>query len=365
MKALLDAIRYRPRTCVMEITFKCNLKCLHCASNVNAGFERRGTQLTLPELTQVINDLHSLGCEHIVLSGGEALLSDNWEQITHQIVKHGIRPSLISNGFIIDAGMARRIRDAGIVLVALSIDGIEPTHNYIRNHPQSFARVLRAARSLVSANIRVNFVTTVTKANLNELQDIEDVVVSLSANRWLVQLGSPIGRLVGHPELVVECSDLPVVADAIVAAKRRNRVRIAVGDNIGYYSHHEQELRATPQRGGLDFFCGCSAGCLNVGIESNGNVKGCLSLQDDRFIEGNVRQESLKIIWHKSGSFAYNREFKLPDLKGSCAFCEYAELCRGGCKFMAFGATGSPFSNPYCLRNVTEYKQQEPDPASA
>ena len=121
-------------------------------------------------------------------------------------------------------------------------------------------------------------------------------------------------------------------------------------------------LRAKPARRGLSFWCGCSAGCLNVGIESNGNVKGCLSLQSGRFVEGNVRQESLRTIWEKPGNFAYTRGFTPADLHGSCSECEYGELCRGGCVFMAYGATGSPHDNPYCLYHVLQSPPTGPLP---
>lgn len=355
MKEILDIITLRPRMCVWEITFQCNMKCLHCASELNSK-RRRGRELTLEEAYKVIEDLHFLGCEGITLSGGEALIREDWVLIAKKIVSHGIKAFLISNGLLIDLNMSRRIKKAGISLVGLSIDGEESTHNFIRDNPNSFKRLKEAAFFLHEQGILVNFITHINTMNLYRLREVEDIIASLGANNWLIQLGSPMGRLSRHPELVIKPEDLPVVADYIVEAKRRNRVNISVGDNIGYFSVHEPEIRATPERDGLNFFCGCSAGCLNVGIESDGNVKGCLSLQSDEFIEGNVREESLIKIWKKKGNFSYNREFKLEDLQGNCKGCEYGEICRGGCKFMSFGATGSPLGNPYCLYAVTKKK---------
>lgn len=351
MRSLIDTIRLRPRTCVMEITFQCNMRCLHCASDVNSGWAR-GPELTLAEIKTVIDDLAALGCEHLTLSGGEALLRPDWSDIAKSARGLGLEVSMISNGFVINADVAREIREAGVWLVALSLDGLEPTHDFMRDTPGAFPRVLAAACALDQEGIPFNLITTVTKANLNELPDIEDVVVGLNAHRWLVQLGAPIGRLGGHPDLMIAPEDLPGIADFLVEAKRRNRVHVRVGDSIGYYSHHEPTLRYEPDRKGLDFALGCSAGCLNVGIESNGNVKGCLSLQSDKFVEGNVREESLATIWNKPGNFAYNREFTMDMLDGACKECEYGELCRGGCTVMTFGATGRIHANPYCLRTV-------------
>jgi radical SAM protein with 4Fe4S-binding SPASM domain len=351
MREILDHIRLRPKYCVWEITFRCNMRCLHCASSLNDG-RSRGDELSPYEALNLCNDLRALGCEKVILSGGEALLREDWEQIARQLVSLGIYVSLISNGFLIDEAIAKRIKGAGLHRVALSLDGMESTHNYIRGNADSFRRVCQAISFLKKQGVLVNLVTHINTMNLPELWYMEDLITSLGADVWRIQLGSPMGRMGSHPELVVQPEDLPAIADFVVEAKRRKRLAISVGDNIGYFSHHEAELRNTPNRSGLNFWCGCSAGCLNIGIESNGNVKGCLSLQSDRFVEGNIRSEPLRQIWEKKGNFAYTRDFATESLHGHCQNCQYGEICRGGCMFMAFGATGSLHNNPYCLHAV-------------
>lgn len=359
MKEIIDNIRLRPKNCVWELTFKCNMRCLHCASNVNDGWSR-GDELNLEEALHLCTELHELGCEEVTLSGGEALLGDNWEQVARFLKNLGIRVALISNGFVIDEHTADRIKEAGIYLTALSVDGMEATHNYIRGNNDSFRRVRQAVPYLKNRNLRVNFVTHTNRMNIPELPAIEEMAASLGIDVWRIQLGSPLGRLKSHPELLVDPGELPAIADFILEAKKRNRVTVSVGDNIGYFSHHEAELRDHPNREGLNFWCGCAAGCLNIGIESNGNVKGCLSLQSDRFVEGNIREKSLKEIWNKKGNFSYTRDFKKENLAGYCRDCEFGEICRGGCVFIAFGATGSPHNNPYCLYRVMKEKQKSP-----
>ncbi len=353
MKEIIDHIKLRPKYCVWELTFACNLRCRHCASSAGQGSER-GEELTLDEALRLGTDLAELGCEDVTLSGGEALLRPDWEEIAHHLHNLGLKVSLITNGLLIDPRMARRIKAAGITRVALSLDGLRETHNYIRRHPHSFERVSRAVQNIAAQGLSLNIVTHINRLNWPEMETLEDLIASWPVNVWRLQLGSPVGRMASHPELVVTPDDLPAIADFVVAAKLRGRVLVSVGDNIGYFSHHEPVLRGTEVRGDLNFWCGCSAGCLNVGIESNGNVKGCLSLQSSRFVEGNIRQEPLRTIWEKPGNFAYTRGFEMTDLHGYCRGCEFGEICRGGCTFMAFGATGSPHDNPYCLYRVMQ-----------
>lgn len=369
MREILDRIHKRPEICVWELTYRCNLRCLHCASSLNETGAARGPELRLDEALRACRELADLGCRKVVLSGGEALLHPDWEAVALQVVGLGMHASLISNGLLIDAETAGRVANAGICRVAISIDGLAPTHDAIRQNPGSFARAVAAIRHLTTAGLPVNVVTHLNRRNLPELDRLERELVAEPVEIWRLQLGAPLGRLRRHPDLVLEPADLPGVVEAVVAARRRGAIRISVGDNIGYFSAHEPELRCHPGGGGytgaLPFWCGCAAGCLSVGIEADGTVKGCLSLQSDEFIEGNLRHETLHEIWHRPGAFAYTREFTPERLAGSCRGCEYGEICRGGCTFMAFAATGRPHDNPYCLHRVLSdhwTRQKVPSP---
>jgi radical SAM protein with 4Fe4S-binding SPASM domain len=327
------------------------MRCLHCASGLGPTYSR-GEELSTAEATKLCHELKDLGCEYVVLSGGEALLRDDWEDIAQELASLGVAASLITNGLLMTCAMAKRIKDAGVCRVALSLDGLEATHNYIRHHPQSFAVVRLACSLLRDAGMRVNIVTHINRMNLSELEAMEALVSGLGVDVWRLQLGAPVGRMAEHPELHLVPEQLPEIADFIVAAKQRGAVYIDVGDNIGYFSEHERELRSGADTPLFGCWCGCSAGCLAIGIEANGNVKGCLSLQSSAFVEGNVRDDSLSTIWNRPGGFRYTRGFTTGDLTGYCEGCEFGEICRGGCTFMAFGATGSPHNNPFCLYHV-------------
>lgn len=351
MKEILDNMKLRPKVCVWELTAACNMRCLHCGSDLESK-RKHGEELTLEESLQLCEELYALGCEEVTLSGGEPLLSSKWQPVAQMLSNWGIRVALISNGFLVDRATAHRIKDVGIGLVGLSLDGTESTHNYVRCQPQSFGRVREAIAHCKNADLEVCLVTTINSMNVAQLPDIEDFAASNGVDVWQLQLGAFLGRMAQHPELLLQPCDLPAVADFILAAKRRRKVMLAVADSIGYHSEHERELRHTGASGEFGFWCGCTAGCLLVGIEHNGNVLGCLSLQADRFVEGNVRNEALATIWQKKGNFAYTRDFSVKKLHGHCQGCEFGEVCRGGCTAIAYGATGMPHDNPYCLHRV-------------
>lgn len=78
------------------------------------------------------------------------------------------------------------------------------------------------------------------------------------------------------------------------------------------------------------------------------NVKGCESLQDDSFIEGNLRKNTLKEIWNRKGAFAYNRDFTPDMLAGKCKGCDMGPICAGGCRQMSYFTTDNKYENIYC-----------------
>lgn len=93
---------------------------------------------------------------------------------------------------------------------------------------------------------------------------------------------------------------------------------------------------------------GCQAGLKMIGIDSAGNVKGCESLYADEFIEGNLRDHTLRELWSREDGFAYNRRFHESKLTGQCAGCDKGPVCRGGCRGSNYFSTGSLYENAYC-----------------
>ena len=88
-------------------------------------------------------------------------------------------------------------------------------------------------------------------------------------------------------------------------------------------------------------WAGCSAGKKSVGILQNGDIVGCTSIRNEKMIEGNIRDGSLRDIWFSKDSFLWNRNFKRDDLKGLCRECKYGDMCLGGCSNSRFTLNGT------------------------
>ncbi|MEW6381292.1 MAG: radical SAM protein [bacterium] len=351
----LDKIKYYPRSVVWELTLRCNMNCAHCGSE--AGPER-GRELDHEEALDLCRQLGRLGCEILTLLGGEPFLREDWDELARCLAEYGVKVNAITNGYLMNQALVDRIRKAGLTNVAVSLDGLRETHEKIRRKPGSFQRVLDAFTLLRQNDVSSAMVTTVCKDNLSELERIYQIVREKEVEIWQLQLGVPRGRLCEHSEFIIQPEDMRIVEQFVLQVRREGRIRLDVADNIGYFGQHEEILRANLP-GRLPLWTGCFAGMQALGIEANGDIKGCLSMPSlPEFIEGNVRQESLADIWNKPGNFAYNRSFHTGLLEGDCADCEFNYVCRGGCKSTAYCFSGSIFNNPYCLYRL-EKKEKE------
>jgi radical SAM protein with 4Fe4S-binding SPASM domain len=342
--------KYKPSTVVWEVTFKCNMNCLHCGTD--AGAEREA-ELSTKEALALCDELAQLGCERLILSGGEPLVRSDWADIAERLIKNGIKTGLISNGFLMTPDVAKKMNDIGLGMVGISFDGNEEAHNKIRRNPQSYQKVLQAFEFLSDAGVSVCAVSQISKHNFHTLDDIRNILLKNKVKYWQLQMTTLTGRMKDEPNnSVLDEDQFMYLAEYTAQLMSQNNPELTVyaGENIGYFNHLEGILR----RG--HYFQGCNAGIRVLGIESNGNIKGCLSMPED-FVEGNVRQRSLTEIWNDPKLFAYNREFSAEAAEGGCKGCKFFEICRGGCGNTAYSSTGRRHNNPYCVLAIEKKRE--------
>jgi len=309
----------------------------------------------------VVDQLSSLGCELVTLSGGEPTLKRGWATIAAAAVEAGMYCNMVTNGVYQNdsfrAEVVSQALEAGMCNVGISIDGPPAVHDRIRG-PGNYARALQSVRDFTEAGMPVAVLTTVNRLNLDRLDEVRLRVVDAGATQWRLQLAKPMGNLADHDDLVISPIDILTLLPELARMKRLPGVSLQVGDSIGYYGAPDRVLRSRGWRGKREAWRGCQAGMRAIGIEANGNIKGCLSMQarydgEDSFVEGNLNNSSLAEIWNKPGAFAYNREFQREQLTGFCRSCRYAERCRGGATCVAAATEGHLGEDKYCFYRMS------------
>jgi radical SAM protein with 4Fe4S-binding SPASM domain len=344
----------RPNYAVWELTLACDLSCRHCGSRAGRA---RDDELTTEEALDLVHQMRALGVQEVTLIGGEAYLHPGWLAVIEEVRKAGMTSTLVTGGRGMTAERARDAARAGVQSVAVSIDGCEATHDRLRGAAGSHAAAVAALRHCADAGIPVALNTQVNRLSVVDLPVVFDRLVEVGAHGWQLQLTVPAGRAADEPSLILQPYDLlhlfPFLADLKRACDRRGITMLA-GNNVGYFGPYERVLRSYCRSG---YRRSCGAGIAALGIESNGDVKGCPSLPSDAWIGGNVRETPLLDIWERSAALRHMRDRTRQELWGYCAGCYYAEECRAGCTWMATSLFGKPGNNPYCHHRALEMQR--------
>lgn len=333
---------YTLKSCVWEITLACCFSCRYCGSR---GGKAREQELCTEECLSVAAQLAALDCERVSLIGGEVFLRPDWPQIVRALTDRGIRVSIITNGFLFTDDLIGQIWETGVEAVALSIDGPKKIHDRYRQEG-SFDRASRALMTLAQKEIPVAVITTVNRENAGHLETFYEDIRRWPIYAWQIQACSPMGNAAASG--IDYRFDPRKVLDFVRSHAADAPFRLGVADNIGYYTEDEGMLRGNLS--GQAFFTGCRAGLSAIGIDSVGNVRGCESMYDDCFIEGNVRSTSLRQIWEDPGHFRYNRDFTPALLTGPCAACPHGTYCAGGCRSYNYFVHHKLYEAPACAR---------------
>jgi len=354
---------WKPRNVVWELTLACNLRCGHCGSS--AGKPREHEMDTARGLS-VAAELADLGAELVTLSGGEPTLMPGWEAIASTLSARSVRVNMVTNGVYGSTArgheIARRAAAAGLCNVGLSIDGPEAVHEQIRGKG-TFAATRNAIAAFLAAGLKVGVLTTVNRLNFEHLETVRSIARDSGATLWRLQLAKPMGNLRMNDDWVIPPSYMLRLVPELARLKKMGGIALGVGDSIGYYGPHDKTLRGWGWRQRSECWQGCQAGLQALGIESDGGIKGCLSLQakwgdSDPFVEGNLRSDPLADLWYRPGIFAFNREAAASALTGFCAGCKYKALCRGGAKCVSSAFTAALGEDPYCYYRLATLSHQ-------
>ena len=335
----------RPHYAVWELTLGCNLSCHHCSSRAGRA---RPDELSTDEARSLVTQMGDLGVEEVTLIGGEAYLRTDWLDVVRAVRGRGMRCTMVTGGRGFTPERANAAREAGLQSVSVSVDGLESSHDSLRGVRGSFQSALQALAYARAAGMQVTANTQIGRANLRDIPLLFERLIEAGIAAWQAQITVPMGRAADRPDLILEPYQMLEVIPMLARLKRRGDQAGVVfwpGNNVGYFGPHEAELRdSLPEchRGP------CGAGRAAVGVESNGNIKGCPSLPSADYVGGNVRENALQDIWERSPRVGFMRERSVEDLWGHCRTCYYAADCLGGCSWTAHSIMGRPGNNPYC-----------------
>ena len=351
-----------PAYVVWELTLACDHACAHCGSRAAIAREK---ELSTQEALSLVDDLAKMGTREVVLIGGEAYLHDGFYQIISHLKAKGINPVMTTGAWGIDHELARRMAEAGMTRVSVSIDGLQAQHDRMRAKKGSFKQCLNALKAIKAAGMTPQVNSNFNRFNQADLEGMYILFESLGVKAWQVQITAPLGRAADRPQMLFQPYDLLDFLPRLNRLKLRgfdNGLLIMPGNNLGYFGPEEKLLRS-PRKELNDHWAGCQAGRFVMGIESDGAVKGCPSLQTQAYVGGHYqahsdKQSNLQTIWNQSAELQFTRKRTRDDLWGYCASCPLADTCLGGCSFTAHGFFGRAGNNPMCHFRAIQFQKK-------
>ncbi len=337
---------------VWEITLKCNLACSHCGSRAG---QARTKELSTDEALDLVQQMAEVGIKEVTLIGGEAFLRPDWLEIAAAINQAGMRCTMTTGGYGITLETARKMKQAGIATVSVSIDGLEETHDRLRGRKGAWKYAFKTMSHLKEVGIPFGCNTQINRLSAPEFPRIYECIRDAGARAWQIQLTVPMGNAADNAHILLQPHELLDIYPMITSVARRaysEGVQVQPGNNIGYYGPEERLLRGRGKADEWTFWQGCAAGLATLGIEADGAIKGCPSLPTAAYTGGNIRDRSLRDIVENAEELRFNLGAGTPEgtkhLWGFCKTCEFAELCRGGCSWTAHVFFDRRGNNPYC-----------------
>lgn len=322
---------------VWEVTSACNLSCIHChASSGRPAPDDLDTEEGMRLMREIasVKDFRML-----VLTGGEPLVrKDLFELLTYG-KSLGLNLVLATNGTLITEEVAHRLRQSGVVGVAVSIDAADrEIHNFMRNSPKAFDLALSGISNARKAGLAIQINYTANKHNIDNLPETIQLAEDLKADIMLVYQLVAVGRGQDVKSSALEIDDNRRLSATIKKCQKNCQTIIEPVAGPQYWPFLVKKNGGSESdisfRLAKRLFHGCTAGRGFVYVKANGDVWPC------PFVEvstGNVKQASFKDIWETSDVFLKLRDRKT--LKGECGQCKYHEMC-GGCRGRAWAETG-------------------------
>lgn len=342
---------------VWNATKTCNLECVHCYADAET--RRFGGELTTAEAEAMIRDLASIHVPALLISGGEPLVRPDVLDLAELAMSLGVRVTFSTNGTLIDAKKAQRIAKIGVAYVGISIDGGEARHDRFRGRKGAFRDAIRGIRHCRDAGIRVGVRFTVTKDNVNEIDEVFRIVEDEGIGRLCLYHLVYSGRGAYLAGIDLETAEKRQLMNKLIErVETWNRdgraIEVMTVDNHADAPYIYLWLR--------DRDADRAEAALQL-VQSNGGNRsgiaiGCIDsfgfVHPDQFSAnhtlGSIRERPFSEIWRDDRvELLHGLRIRKTLLQGRCATCKWLPVCNGNFRARAEAATGDYWqSDPGC-----------------
>ncbi len=354
---------------IWNLVRRCNLTCKHCYS-ISGDVDFPG-ELSTAQVFHVMDDLKAFRVPVLILSGGEPLLRPDIFEISARAKAMRFYVGLSSNGTLIDAAVADRIRDAGYDYVGISLDGIGATHDRFRRKQGAYDAALSGLRLLRDRGVKVGVRFTMTQDNAAELPLLFDLVEREAFSKFYLSHLVYAGRGNKNRGNDATWAATRAAMDLVIArawgwARAGRDMEVVTGNNDADAAyllmwagrHAPQSLAHLRQT--LVQWGGNSSGVNVANIDNLGNVHPDTMWW--HYNLGNVKERPFSEIWSDTGDpIMAGLKRKPRAIGGRCGTCAFFDICGGNTRVRAMRITGDPWAeDPGCYLSDAEIGCEAP-----
>ena len=301
-----------------ECTLRCNMHCRHCGSDCKKIMEQK--DMPKEDFFRVLEGIAQrtdASKVFVIVTGGEPLMRDDLEECGRGIHERGFTWGMVTNGFLLTPERYNSLREAFMYTVAISIDGLEDDHNWMRGHREGFARASQALDLLVNDPLmKFDVVTCVNKHNYPHLAEIRDFLIAKGVKAWRLFSIFPAGRAANDPLMRLSNEEYRGMLDFIKETRQGGKIHASYGCS-GFIGNYEGKVRDHP--------FSCQAGITIGSVMSDGAIAACASIRSD-YNQGNIYEDDFMDVWENRYHPHRTDDWKRT---GECADCRFFRYCHG------------------------------------
>ncbi len=290
---------------ILELTYRCNERCIHCYCPENRGM----VELSLSEISEILDQFESLGGFSLQITGGEPFVRSDINEILLNIARRNIVLNITSNLTLMTSDQIDLVAEIAPRSVGCSIYAAEPSiHDSVTKLPGSFQLSLERIKKLRQRGVPVVIKSPLMSHTIHQWKKIEALAKEFGCG-YQFDLNITARNDGGLETLDLRCWDRSAIEELFST----RLYKIYINDEVAQLPPSEDHSDA-----GL-----CGAGATGLVISPDGTIRPCLGLITSL---GNIKSNSLKEIWENSSFFPEWTSLKVSNIE-KCRTCGLFPFC--------------------------------------
>jgi len=305
--------RRLPFSGTIEVTHRCNNKCIHCCNNLPAGDDTaRSTELNPDDYNRILDQIADAGCLWILFTGGEIFIRKDFFEIYAYAKKKGFLITLFTNATLITPQVADYLGQWPPYSIEVTLYGsTRKTYEAISGVPGSFDRCLQGIQLLLERDLPLKLKTVVMAPNLHEFNEMKRFVEDELKQKF---------RFDAMLTPRCDCSQRPLAVR--LSAAEVVKLDLSVPERVSAWKEFDQCFNNQPAGSNKDSpLYQCGAGHSSFSVDPYGRLRPCTT-SPARFFDlcsGNFQEG-----WH---GFLRDVRQKKITRKTKCVTCGIKPMC--------------------------------------